>query len=326
MLCILKFNKHNTIWAVKLIIAVLCFTFLYKKFKTINFYELEELISSNIHKSWYLVAIAFVLFFANWGIEALKWKLLTKKIIKVSFIKSFLAVMGGVAVSSFTPNRTGEFAGRMIFLENKLDSGVIALTVFGSINQLLVTLLAGIPGFIFYLDSAAGFDFNNFSFFTVSMLLTATIIIFLFMFNLNKIICWIKNHFYQNKILAHISNALLLLSFKDIINVFLLSFLRYSVFLFQYIFLLIFFNINLEFWQFFLILPSIFLIQTLIPSFLLSEIGIRLSVAIYILAPLGFGEKNIIGASTSLWVINIVLASAVGVFAILFYKIKNSEL
>ena len=98
-----------------------------------------------------MLGLAFILIFLNWGIETVKWKFLIQKIEQLSFFKTFSAVMGGVAVSSFTPNRVGEFAGRMLFLKNKLDTRVVALTVIGSMSQLLMTFFMGLYGFFLFL-------------------------------------------------------------------------------------------------------------------------------------------------------------------------------
>ena len=50
----------------------------------------------------------FLLMFLNWGVESVKWKYLIKKIETVPFIKSLVAVLTGITVSIFTPNRMGD--------------------------------------------------------------------------------------------------------------------------------------------------------------------------------------------------------------------------
>lgn len=317
---ITKLNKQYITRLVKILIALLCFIFLYRKFKNINITEFDDLILLNLENSWHLPVLAIVLFFANWGIEAAKWKFLIRKFQNISFFKAFAAVLGGVAVSSFTPNRTGEFAGRMLFLNQKLNAGIITLTIFGSLSQLFITIVAGLPGFYMFFTEFDFLDFNKIRNFTIAIILFLIVVILLLAINFKKIKDFSRNHFTIKKVLTRIKNALLMLDLSEILLVFSLSFVRYMVFLLQFILLLFFFRINLETSRILMLLPTIFLIQTIIPSFLLSEIGIRVSVAIAVLSPLGFAEKNIIASSTSLWIINIMLAAIAGAFTILFFK------
>ncbi len=44
----------------------------------------------------------------NWGVEALKWKLVVQKAAEVSFIQAYKAVLVGNTYGIFTPNRVGD--------------------------------------------------------------------------------------------------------------------------------------------------------------------------------------------------------------------------
>ena len=56
----------------------------------------------------------------NWSIEAIKWRLLIKKMQPITFIEALKGVLSGVAVGTFTPNRIGEFGGRILYLKEHL--------------------------------------------------------------------------------------------------------------------------------------------------------------------------------------------------------------
>ena len=62
-------------------------------------------------QAWFLISLILFLMLVNWGIEAVKWQLLIAKIEKISLFRAFKAVMTGVSVSIFTPNRTGAIPG-----------------------------------------------------------------------------------------------------------------------------------------------------------------------------------------------------------------------
>ena len=87
----------------------------------------------------------------NWSFEAIKWKILIEKIQKIKFLTSLKAVMAGITVSAFTPNRVGEFGGRIFFLESQNRTKAIVLTFLGNVAQLLVTIVVGAFLFAIYL-------------------------------------------------------------------------------------------------------------------------------------------------------------------------------
>ena len=63
--------------------------------------------------------------------------------IEVSWLNAFRAVFSGLAISMITPNRLGEFAGRIIYLPAQLRIKGTAFTFISNLAQLLVTLTGG---------------------------------------------------------------------------------------------------------------------------------------------------------------------------------------
>ena len=64
-------------------------------------------------KFWLVIVLVFV----NWGFEAKKWKLLITPIQKMSFFTAFKSVLTGVTLSLNTPNRIGEYGGRILYVK-----------------------------------------------------------------------------------------------------------------------------------------------------------------------------------------------------------------
>ena len=58
-----------------------------------------------------------VLMFVNWGVESLKWQFLMNKVERISFLKAYEAIFSGISVSIFTPNRMGEWFGRVFIMK-----------------------------------------------------------------------------------------------------------------------------------------------------------------------------------------------------------------
>jgi len=96
---------------------------------------------------WNLIG-TITLMIANWSIETIKWKLAIQKIQRISFFTAFKAVLSGVSFSVTTPNRVGEYLGRVLYMEEGKRIKAISLTIAGSMSQLLITLLMGMVGLL----------------------------------------------------------------------------------------------------------------------------------------------------------------------------------
>jgi uncharacterized membrane protein len=90
------------------------------------------------------------------------------------------------------------------------------------------------------------------------------------------------------------------------------SFLRYVVFFVQYWLLLEAFNIHFTTISSLWLVPVCFLIASAIPTFLISELGVRSSVAVLVFGSLSDNNLSIISASVLLWFINIGIPAIVG--------------
>ena len=86
--------------------------------------------------------------FLNWFLESLKWRFLISKIEKISIKRSLRAIFSGITVSAFTPNRVGEYAGRVFCLEKADRVQAVLITVIGSMAQLVVTIVFGLIGIL----------------------------------------------------------------------------------------------------------------------------------------------------------------------------------
>ncbi|MFM9944839.1 MAG: lysylphosphatidylglycerol synthase transmembrane domain-containing protein [Bacteroidia bacterium] len=301
---------------------MLCAVFLFRRTKKIDFSAIENLFYQSIEFHWWMLLIAIFLIFVNWGLETVKWKFLIKHIEPLSFLKAFSAVMAGVTVSSFTPNRVGEFAGRMMFLKNKLDGRVIALTVVGSMSQLMMTIVFGLPGFLIFLKSA---DFEN-DFLKKGLqlwILTLPFLYTLFFWNLPLFFRKAKLLFKNNQLLNYVTEGAKHINMAGLKFVSILSFFRYLIFMGQYILLLSFFEVNIFWWQYLVFIPAVFFIQSLVPSFLVTEIGIRVTAAVAVFGFIPSFDGKIMAASSLLWVINLMVPAIIGVFTLLFTKINN---
>ena len=100
-------------------------------------------------QSW-KIYMALLLVPVNWGLEARKWQVLIKPVETIRFFSAFKAVLSGLAFSMNTPNRIGEYGGRVLYIHEGHRWKAFSLTVIGSFSRLIITLLMGLGDCCFY--------------------------------------------------------------------------------------------------------------------------------------------------------------------------------
>ena len=91
-----------------------------------------DYILAQLQQNYPLIGLVILMMFLNWFLESLKWRFLISKIEKVSIKRSIRAVFSGITVSAFTPNRVGEYGGRVFCLEKADRIQGVLITVIGS--------------------------------------------------------------------------------------------------------------------------------------------------------------------------------------------------
>ena len=278
-------------------------------------------------KAWKFWLVIFLVF-VNWGLEARKWQLLIRAVEPMSFSRAFKSVLCGVTFSLNMPNRMGEYAGRVLFLQegNRLRS--ISLSIAGGMSQLIITMLMGCFGIIYLLYS--GDDLGivmGFSFFWLKIFLIGsifgTVVLIFFFFRLNVMIRIFEKLPKADRFSKYIS-VLENFDAKILLRLLSLSLLRYVVFCFQYIFMLQIMQVDQHYWQSFWLVSVMFWILAIIPSIAIAELGIRGTVS----KTLFSFTKNVTGilaVTFSIWFINLFIPALAGSLLILSFKIKKNN-
>jgi hypothetical protein len=328
---VLSSNKSKILsLALKILIVGFSFYFIYRQI----FYKeeiedikkgFETLFSERF--DFLSLGLTLILMLLNWGIEAEKWRMLVTKYEQISFWVAFEAIFTGVTISIFTPNRIGEYAGRIFHLENADLIKASLASVIGSIAQLLATIIFGVIGLLYIYPVY----FQTFELITplrylilalfIIVILIMAVILFINSYIFSSIFS--KFHFLgklkkYGKIFSYYTKGELGLLLS-------LSSIRYLVFSVQYFILLRVFDVHLPVFDGMLMVFCVFLVLSIIPTISIAELGIRGSVAIYFFGMLSGNKLGIITASFGLWLINLVLPAIIGslfVFNLKFYR-KN---
>jgi hypothetical protein len=266
----------------------------------------------------------------NWGIEARKWQLALRPVGGISYRDAFRAIFTGTTMASFTPNRMGEYLGRILYVKEGHRLNAVSLTITCSIAQLIITLVVGLAG-IGYLRFYAQHQPSsilhlvtglNFLFFVVLILLIVLTFVY---FRLNLIadlllkIPGARKYSAYIKVLENFDSAILL-------RILFLSFGRYIVFIVQYSLVFPVFGVYLSFVQVWGGMSVVFLVMAVVPTFtFLTELGLRWGASIRILELFSSNMVGIFAASFAIWLINLIIPALIGSLLILSIKLFKSR-
>lgn len=280
-------------------------------------------------QAWKLV-IVVLLMLMNWGIEARKWQVVIRRIQPISFFQAWKAIFTGTTLAFFTPNRMGEYMGRILYINEGKRIQAISLTIVCSMAQLLVTLVAGIGALLYVrnfishhqpVDASLVFWINTVFYIT----LLAAVILTLFYFRLAWLVRWIEKIPRIEKFVAYIRvldsfNATILLRILS------LSVARYIIFIGQYFLLFAVFDVSLTLVQVYASIGVVFLVLAIVPTIaVITELGVRWKASMELVQ---FFSTNVIGVlatSLSIWVINLVIPALIGSLLILSIRIFRNN-
>ena len=282
--------------------------------------SLDDLLTALRGRSQWKFYATFFFMGVNWSIESLKWQLALRPVQVVPFGRALKAILAGSCIASFTPNRVGEYLGRMLFVDEgkKLDS--VTPSIICSLAQMLVTLVAGLAGiWFFYRMSPSG------SWFTPVILKTAgiftgvsaiilSLIYFRFEPVLTRVNRWLEKRRKSFRIPQDYPIVLLF-------RVLILSVFRYLVFLIQYFLLFSLFGIALGGVQLFAGVSLMFVLMAIVPTLtFLTDLGFRWLAGIEVFRIFTSNIAGILAVSLGIWLINLIIPALIGSLLILRTK------
>lgn len=262
----------------------------------------------------------------NWGIEAGKWRWLVAPVERVGLRRAIAATLAGASVGLITPNRTGEFVGRVLFLGPRVRAEGAFATALGSIAQFLVTLTAGACGMLVLHVKGAAFPWADgritLALLSLTLLVACcALVLYLFPSLLRQLLMVLP----VLRRLERASSVLNTYGRRELLVVLFLSTLRYLVFAGQYVWLLRVFDAGTPAEDALFAVPLIYLVSTLVPTVMLTELGVRSSVAVAVMLPLGGSGPAVVMATTLLWTINVALPAVIGSVVLLIARIRTEK-
>ncbi len=279
--------------------------------------------------SWQLWLVV-VMMFINWGIEARKWQLLVKQVQQFSFYKAFKSVLSGCSITMLTPNRVGEYGGRVLYVEEPNRIKAVSLTVVGSISQLLVTLIMGCAGLIFlgYISHTDNKGINLlpqfWETFILSISIGVTAVLLLFYLRLGWLVRLIEKVPSMQPVVKHI-RVLDGFTSGQLGHILTLSLVRYMVFVLQYAVLLQVMGVQVTLWLCFVLLTIFYLIMAVAPTIGFTELPVRVTASWTIFKLYTVNELGVGAAALGIWVINLAVPAIIGSLLIISIKIVKDK-
>ena len=318
----MPFKKYLSI-LIKIVIVFFSFYFIYNELvhhNDVGRISLDSLLDTIIN-NYSLIFIVVLMMFINWMLESLKWKFMIRKIEAISFFTSFRAIFSGITVSSFTPNRIGEYGGRVFCLEKSDRIQAVFITILCSMAQLLTTIIFG--SFAFFILHEQFLEDQYFiieiSRFSLLVLFVLNILFVLAYFNVAFLINFLWKFSFFNFLRQYI-NVISLFNFKDLLVTFLYSVFRYLVFSIQFLILLHVFDVNISMYDAILSVMLVFFFITLTPTITIAEIGVRGSMALLVFLKFSTNVIGILSSTFLLWIINLIIPAIIGSFFIFSLK------
>lgn len=284
----------------------------------------------NVVSHWLTIVVVGVMMCVNWGLEAWKWQILVRPVEKISFRKAFYAILSGVSFSINTPNRIGEYGGRILYLDNRHRLEAVAVTMVGSLSQFITTLIFGLAGLGFYLLRFDPVRFGRifspdvWEGIGVTAVVVVTCLVVVLYYHLD----WMIRFVLKNRWFRRFDRYLLVIgrfSRPFLSKVLLLSMVRYLVFSAQYLVLLRVMGVEMLWWQGLMMIFLIYMVMAMIPTIAIAELGIRGEVGLYCLGLLSANKIGIIAGTVGIWLINLVIPAIVGSLLLLGIKVLSEE-
>jgi len=252
------------------------------------------------------------LMFANTSLEGCKWFLLAKSVEPITYKKAFSSYLAGVAFSVVTPNRIGEYPGRILYLGRSHTFRYINVSVLGVIAQLSGLYIFGLLGLIYY--NLAYPDLKS------HIILVACVIanIFIAFLYLNfeswvpalEKIKWLRRFAVYGRLLSKVTTQWQIIILG-------MSMLRVAIFTAQYLFLLRWMNVTMPLVQGYCMAALFFWIMAIIPSLAFTGFVSRVKISLVLFLHFSSNAHGILAATVGIWLLNLIVPSIIGSILIL---------
>lgn len=271
------------------------------------------------------LCLAFGLMPFNLVFETRKWLEFTRFFYKMGFWQAYRAVFAGMSLAVITPNRIGEYGGRLLLMPAKVRGRLAISMLFSNYCQWIVLFFGGLIGFCWFAFNQLHWQLYLICIIMVAGGLACVLLLLLLFLQIGWILpffgkCGLKKwgRFVRRQLL-------LLRTITPRVRWRALQWaaLRYLTYSLQYWYLLQFFGIKVNLIEGLAGIASIFLIQTGVPLSAGLALLARGEIAVFVWSHFGANEISVLAATFVLFIINLILPALLG--AIILVQRNDSK-
>jgi hypothetical protein len=261
----------------------------------------------------------------NWLVEVIKWRILMRPAVDLPWRRAIAGILSGITFSIFTPNRIGEYGGRLLQVDSKYAWQAVMASLTGSFAQNLVHITFGLLAAILLFSSSMELPYITS---TGLWVFTACFVmaIWVVYLSLPRLATFFAQKQPPNllrrpwKALRHVS-----LTTPAQLRIALgCAMARYLIFSLQYVLLLVYFGVEAP-WEWLAGgVAVIYLMHTSIPLPPFVDLMARNEVGILLWAGFGANELSIVSAGLAIWVLNLAVPALFGLLTIATTNVLRS--
>jgi hypothetical protein len=266
----------------------------------------------------FIIGALLLLMLANYVLESLKWQFLARKLVKLTVWQSIESVFCGLNWAIFTPNRFGEYGGRVMYLPNRRRiHGVFAMAV-GSFGQNVVTnVLGGIamPWFLVsFIFTSPFLVYGTYVFYVgfIAVMLIAY-------FKIKWIVKWLDKVRFLKKF-RRFFDVMGRYSTQELLQIMWFCIARFFVFTFQYYLIITQLIPDMHLLPMLGMLFVFFFIQSAMPSQDIIDLGVRTFTADTLFGYITNQHLAVVVAVSIIYIVNFIIPAILGSVFVLNVK------
>ncbi|MFC5408196.1 lysylphosphatidylglycerol synthase transmembrane domain-containing protein [Larkinella bovis] len=273
--------------------------------------------------NWFSVPAFLLLLLTpvNWLLEALKWQILVRRVEPISLKESTQGVLAGLAMGFALPAQLGDTAGRLLSLRSDQRwQGIGAALVSGGMQFFAAIFFGTIALFLQIQRETNGVPLAQWVLFLalVLTLLAGLVAGWQRHWFANSRFRWMRRWEKYWSVASYYTPTELWWAFG-------VASLRYLTFSLQFYIALALFGIRLPFRESLTGIGLVYLGKTIIPAFnLLSDLGVREATSLWVFGQWQVPAPQILSATLSLWLFNILTPVLAGLFWVWKLKLSNN--
>lgn len=258
------------------------------------------------------IGLAIILLPLTYQVEVKKWQLAISHIVQPTFLQIIKSILAGTALAFWTPGQLGDYGGRLLFIKTHQKWEVILATAVANVAQQLAIITIGGIGVAYYLFSHS--DIEGYALWVIALLyLVIAVLTWFIYFNVEMVKPFLRRIRLFNEKNEKALSALNDFSKYELWSLLLLASLKFLIYSLQYYCFLQFFGIYGGFLQLFLLILADYAIQLVLPIPPFLRLIFRGEVALVVWNVFTQNKVLILAASYSLFTLNVLLPSLIGI-------------